>query len=175
MEIVIITLGCLGAWLLFAGPIYQAAIELSEQTDVREQFEVVSKAIPQPARVSPWWWLLPPAAYIIHQRREKEYQKRVMSSFTDQQRAEVLGFMSKATGWIIVAAGAFLIALKETWELTQLLDWSFAVFAAITVVAGVLSVLHTVLRMRLTGRVAAYTTDAPHADAARPDAATTDQ
>jgi hypothetical protein len=158
MEIVIISLGSLGAWLLFAGPIYQAAIELSEQTSVREQFEEVSKAVAQPERISAWWWMLPPVAYLLHQRQQKDYQKRVMAEFTDQQRVEVLGFMSKATGWIIVAAGAFLIALKETWELTQLLDWSFAVFAGITVLAAILSVLHTVLRMRLTGRMAAVAT-----------------
>lgn len=56
-----------GAWMLFAGPVYQAETELD--AEMREAESVVTKArtMPGPKRISKWWWLLPPAAWLKHQ------------------------------------------------------------------------------------------------------------
>lgn len=148
-----VALGSLGAWLLFAGPIYQAALELGERRFVRAGFETTARTVPRPSPVSPWWWLLPPVAYIMHRRRDGDYQSRVMAALTPDQRVEVIGFMNKATGWFIVGTGASMFALKETWELTELLGWGFAAFVALAIAAGLLSLLYTVVRMKMTARM----------------------
>jgi hypothetical protein len=66
---VIFWCGYVGAWLLVAGPIYQAALELQEQDIERDRIQQVTAQVPAPAPVSAWWWLLPPVRYLLAQRR----------------------------------------------------------------------------------------------------------
>jgi hypothetical protein len=42
--------------------------------------------------------------------------------------------MQKATGWFVVATGASLLAVKETWELAEHREWPHGVFAAVLAV-----------------------------------------
>ena len=35
----------------------------------------------------------------------------------------IVRYMNIARGWMLVGAGAFLIALKETWELVEHQEW----------------------------------------------------
>ena len=37
--------------------------------------------------------------------------------------AGLVRFINKATGWLYVALGALLIAVKETWELVEYNEW----------------------------------------------------
>ena len=155
VPVLIAIAGFLGAWLLVAGPVYQAAVELdSEQVD-RAAFEAVDKAVPPSPRMSPWWWLLPPIAVARQRRatwRRREQMLRVMST---QQIDQLLSFGAKATGWLLVATGGACIATKETWELVELLEWPIAAFWVLVPVALVLSLLYAVARLHQDHRVLA--------------------
>jgi hypothetical protein len=146
MEYVILVLGALGAWLLVAGPLFQASLELHEQEIDREEIDRVTSTIEAPAPISPWWWLLPPVAYVKQRRQSKAHRQAVMDALGPQQLEQTISFLDKASGWMIVAAGAFLIAIKETYEVVELFEWPIAVFWVIVVVAPVLCIGNTAMR-----------------------------
>jgi hypothetical protein len=118
-------LGFLGAWLLVAGPLYQGSIELREQQIDRAGFEAAAQTVPFPARPSQWWWILPPVMLALRRRRTSIYWRRVRASLTPEQQIEFTRLTRKAAGWFTVSGGAFLIALKETWELSETLELHF--------------------------------------------------
>jgi len=141
MDVFIHWAGFVGAWLLVAGPLLQAAIELRDEELDREGFESAMADLEPPPKISAWWWLLPPVAYVMNRRRNNAHQKAVYAVLAPEQRAQFVGFMNKARGWFSVAAGAFLIALKETWELVELYElpgWLYAV-AIVVLSIGVVS------------------------------------
>lgn len=140
MHLFITLCGAVGAWLLVAGPVYQAAIELHEQEVDRDAIDATVASITKPPRISWAWWLLPPVAYVKQQRRERAYRRSVMSALGQEQIEQTVRFLNKATGWMIVAAGAFLIAMKETWELIELLEWPWWVWLVIVIVLAIASV-----------------------------------
>lgn len=150
MEVFIHWVGFAGGWLLVAGPIYQAALELSEQVDIREDFERLSKNLPRPERVSRWWWLLPPVHWFLARRASHRWWDLARAALTVEQRTILQGFRNKATGWWFVALGALLIAAKETWELVEIYHLHPAVFWVAIVVLFFLAGLNTALRMRAT-------------------------
>ena len=150
MEYFIHIAGALGAWLLVAGPLYQASLELAEEEFDREGMQVATSGVPVPGRVSPWWWLLPPVAYVKTRRRSREHREAVMAALGPEQLEQTVNFMNKARGWFIVGAGAFFIALKETWEVTELLEWPVGVFVALVLLAFLAAVSNTVLSARRT-------------------------
>ncbi len=152
MDYVIAICGFLGGWLLVAGPLYQAALELREQEIDREQIEAAASTVPVPPKLSLWWWLLPPVAYIVQRRRSMAYRRSVVEVLSPEQLAQTVAFLNKARGWLIVASGAFLLALKETWELRELLDWPVLVFWVLVVVAAGLCVGNVVVTMAGTAR-----------------------
>ncbi|MEO8528758.1 MAG: hypothetical protein ABI435_06745 [Pseudolysinimonas sp.] len=139
--------GFFGGWLLVAGPLLQAAIELRDEEVDRESFSGLSK-LPGPPKVSAWWWLLPPVAYVKNQRRSKARQKSMYAAMTVDQRSQFVGFMNKARGWLIVSAGASLIAAKETWELVELYELPVWVFWVAIVVLSLGVVVVTVLQLQ---------------------------
>ena len=146
--------GFLGGWLLVAGPIYQAALELGEQDVERAELG------PRPAggaRISPWWWLLPPVGYWKQRQRSRRVRREVMVSWTAEQLHAFVQFANKATGWLLVAAGAGLIAVKETGELAEHHHWPAPVFALVVVVMAALSTGYTVGRLHWTKDVLAQT------------------
>ena len=63
-----------GAWLLVGGPLYQAAIELSELEVDREGMEKLASQIPRTSMPSAWWWLLPPVMYFLARHRSQASQ-----------------------------------------------------------------------------------------------------
>jgi len=147
MDVFIHWAGFLGAWLLVAGPLFQAAVELRDEELDREQFERVKTEVPPQESMSGWWWLLPPVAYYKNSKRNARYQKAMMAALPPSTREQFVGFMNKANGWFTVAAGAFLIALKETWELVELYELPVAVYWVAVVVLSALAVGNTVARM----------------------------
>jgi hypothetical protein len=165
MDVFIHWAGFLGAWLLVAGPLLQGAIELRDEELDREGIEDRRGAVDLLPRVSPWWWLLPPVAYYKNRKRSDEYRRRSMVSLTVEQRAQFVGFTNKATGWFTVAGGAFLIALKETWELAVVYDLPGWVYVLAVVVLAVASITNTIVRLSRSDRI--IHVDDPEYDARR--------
>jgi hypothetical protein len=147
MDVFIHWAGFAGAWLLVAGPLFQAAVELRDEVLDREQFEQLKTDLPPRERISGWWWLLPPVAYYKNRTRNDRYQKAMMAALPRSAREQFVGFMNKATGWFTVAAGAFLIALKETWELVELYELPVAIYWVAVVLLTVAAIANTVTRM----------------------------
>jgi vacuolar-type H+-ATPase subunit I/STV1 len=70
-----------------------------------------------------------------------------MAAMPASAREQFVGFMNKANGWFTVAGGAFLIALKETWELAELYELPIAIYVVAVVVLSVAAVANTVVRL----------------------------
>lgn len=128
----------LGGWLLVAGPLVQSRLELdAEAAELREVRDTVEATAP-PSRLSRWWWLLPPLAMVLTRRREAAYIKTLRGVLTAEQLRSLAHFFAVARAWMIVASGAALIAIKETYELAHhlhALPWGFWVLTVIAVVA----------------------------------------
>ena len=126
--------GFVGAWLLFAGPVYQSALELQEEEEARTRMSTLIATVGRPFQVSPWWWLLPPVAIVKIFRSRAGYRREVERVMTDEDR-EMLGHYSAvARGWWYVGAGAWLIFLKEAWELAERREWSSGGYWVVVVV-----------------------------------------
>lgn len=136
MHTVIAWCGFLGGWLLVAGPLRQATLELEEEDFEQEAISVAKETVARPEPISVWWWLLPPVAYFLQRQRSDEYRRAVVAAMpADQQRA--FGrFHDKASTWMFVAAGATLIAVNETWELHEVNEWSELTFWILAAVMG---------------------------------------
>lgn len=139
--------GFLGAWLLVAGPLFQAAIELRDEELDQEAFERVRSDVQVSPRVSRWWWLLPPVAFYKMRKRNNDFQLAALAALTLQQREQFVGFKNKATAWFTVAGGAFLIALKETWELAELYELPVWIYWVAVVVLSIVAVGNTIVRL----------------------------
>lgn len=139
----------LGAWLLVTGPLYQAAQELDAEEVSRSDIAPY-RDVPAGPRPSTWWWLLPPVGYW----KQHGFRQRQHDALVDAIPPDVLvgwlSFMNKATGWFYVAAGAFFIALKETWELVEGHHWSTAVFWVLVVGMTALAATNTAVRIQKT-------------------------
>ena len=151
--------GFFGAWLLVAGPVYQAALELLEQDFERDEFERVASSVPRPEHVSAWWWLLPPVAYWIRRRRNDAYQHAVLAVMTPEQVGSAVSYIDKAFGWILVGLGGLFIAVKETWDLSEHYEWPAGVCWAIIAVMLALCAWNTRARLGRTRSVLASLSD----------------
>lgn len=136
--------GFFGGWLLVAGPVFQASLELQEEQLDRESFAAAIDAVDPPKRISPWWWLLPPVGWILRQRSQRGFKDAVMKALSAEQTEQLVAFHNKGLGWMIVAGGAALIATKETWELVELYEWPVWVFWVGLVVMSLASLAFTV-------------------------------
>lgn len=122
-NVVIVTLGVLGAWLLVAGPVYQGSLELREEELDQDKINAAASSLDPEPKPSSWWWFLPPVAMVKRQRWTARQRAAMMQALDPEQLRHMVSFMNKANGWFAVAAGALLIAIKETWELVELLGW----------------------------------------------------
>jgi len=154
MGVLFVWIGAIGAWLLFAGPVYQAAVELrelgfdeEEQRVARERFQEMPRARPG---FSPWWWLLPPVAYILAIRDHGAQRAELFKAIPAEQRARFITWQNKAAGWLIVGLGALLLAVKETAELIEAQEWPEWALAPMLVGPFLLSVGYTANRMART-------------------------
>jgi hypothetical protein len=87
-----------------------------------------ARGVEVPPPVSRWWWLLPPVYFFLRKRRSDEYRRAMIEAMPDAKVAALVSFRDKAGAWFFVAGGAFLIAVKETWELHEGYEWSDLVF-----------------------------------------------
>jgi hypothetical protein len=146
MHDVILWAGFLGAWLLVAGPVYQASLELREEEFERERLEEIATSLPAPPPVSPWWWLLPPIHLLLSRRRNERHQDAMIAQLADDDYRALLSFMNKATGWLLVAGGGLLIATKESYELIEGNEWPEWLLAVAVPLMLAASVGYTVAR-----------------------------
>jgi hypothetical protein len=142
-----------GAWLLVGGPLYQAAIELSEMEVDREGMEKLASQIPRTPMPSAWWWLLPPVMYFLARHRSQANQRAIFAAMTETQREQFTSFRNKAAGWLTVALGGAFLAAGETWEVSQHYEWPAWVFWLLIVVMMAFAVLNTAVRMAGNERV----------------------
>jgi len=138
--------GFVGAWLLVAGPLIQAYLELREEEIDRESWEKANKSIPKPEGFSAWWWLLPPVAWLKQTARNRRHQRQVMKVLDPRVTEQAVSFFNKANGWFIVAGGAAFLGLKETWDLVEAWEWPVWVFWVLVVVSPTLCVVNLVMR-----------------------------
>lgn len=162
MDYVIHWAGFFGGWLLVAGPVFQASLELQEEQLDREEFARAIDSVDPPKRISPWWWLLPPVGWILRQRTQRSFKDAVMKALSAEQTEKLLAFHNKGLGWMIVAGGAALIATKETWELVELYEAPVWVFWVGIVVMSLVSLGFTVYNQVKTFQML-------HPDAPRPE------
>ncbi len=85
---IIAALGALGAWLLVAGPLYQAATELRDQGLTQRRALPDTIAPSQP--ISPWWWLIPPVAYWRHHRERTRIKREVIGVMSTEEVQRML-------------------------------------------------------------------------------------
>jgi len=128
MEYLIAWCGFLGAWLLVAGPLYQAALELRAEDIEIERIKSVKDSITLPPAISVWWWLLPPFKISLERKRSRLYRRIYIKALTTEDASALVSFISKATAWMFVATGGLLIAIKETYELIHILEIPIALF-----------------------------------------------
>jgi len=155
MHELILWSGFFGAWLLVAGPLYQAAQELDEEEVSRDDFEGLKRQQAPEGKPSAWWWLLPPVGYWKQRKYAERQREAVMAAMPREMMVGLVSYMNKATAWFYVAAGAFLIALKETYELVEGHEWPTAVFWVLVVVMFGIATVNTAVQMSRTHRVIA--------------------
>lgn len=153
METLILWLGFFGAWLLFAGPIYQAALELHEQDIETDRIRATGKNVISPKKVSAWWWLFPPAKVVLERRRSRAYRRAYIEALIPEDVEALTSFFNKARAWFFVAAGGFFIAMKETYELVEARHWTDRTFWIIILIAAFISIINTTSRLAKTREV----------------------
>jgi len=153
MELFIGWCGFIGSWLLVAGPLYQAALELHDEDLEVERIQTVKKELVAPPRISVWWWLLPPVKIILSQRQSQAYRKAYLAALAPEDVGALISFMSKAFAWMFVAAGGFLLAVKETYELVGLSKFPVEVFWIAIVLLPILAVGNVISQMSKTRRL----------------------
>jgi len=148
MEIFFAWASFIGSWLLVAGSMYQAVLELKDEDIERDRFSDVQANVTPPPKVSPWWWLIPPLKIIKEQKRSREYRHAYFSAMTDEDAQAFLSFTNKATAWLFVAGGSTLLALQETYSLMKPKHVSdIILFIIVLVVLFIASILNTVFRI----------------------------
>jgi hypothetical protein len=61
-----------------------------------------------------------------------------MHVLTPVQLEQLVRYANKSTGWILIASGAFLVALKETWSPKEIYHWPVPVYVLVVVVVVML-------------------------------------
>lgn len=127
-----------GAWLLFLGPMHQASIELREEDEARDRLHRAHKQMPDPAHASSWWWLFPPVKIILESRVRGQYRREVWSKLSTDDKIILSNYVRKARAWLYVGLGGLLIAIKESFELFEVMHWSFDLLLPTVIVAALL-------------------------------------
>lgn len=118
---------------LVIGPLNQAARELEEEEIEHDDMVAAAKGVEAPPPVSKRSRLAPPIYFLLRKRRSDDFRRAIVEAMPDAKVAALVSFRDKANAWFFVAAGAFLIAVKETWELHEGYEWSDLVFWGLVV------------------------------------------
>jgi hypothetical protein len=139
MHTAVYFFGFLGAWLLFAGPLFQASVEMRAEDEASDRMHALSDGMPPPPQVSNWWWQLPPVRLVLSSRRSRAYRESVLANMSPEDLELITRYLNIARGWMLVGLGALLIALKETWELVEHQEWPENVYWVLIVVMTLLA------------------------------------
>lgn len=131
--------GFVGAWLLVSGSVHQARLELDTERIHAEHIRRAVEDLPPSPRVSQWWWLLPPVALWLMRRNHNAYTRDVFATLAPDDLAVLNHLFDVARGWLFVAGGAGLVAVKETYELTDHARWPIFAFWLL-IVGGMVAV-----------------------------------
>jgi hypothetical protein len=140
--------GFVGGWLLVFGPLNQAIRELEEEEFERDSITRAERKIDVPPRVSPWWLTVAPVYFILQRRRDRIYKQRVREAMSPEDLQAFAHLREVAGAWFLVAAGASLIAVKETWELIEAYEWEKWSFWALLAIMLALALGLIVVRIR---------------------------
>lgn len=151
MSHVIAWCGFVGAWLLVLGPLNQAIREVQEEEFERDAIARAARSIDVPAPVSAWWLAVPPVYFVLRRRRDRVYKQLVRDAMSPEDLRAFAHLRDVAGAWFLVAAGASLIAAKETWELVETYDWGEWSFWALLVGMLALGAIVIVTRIRRSG------------------------
>ena len=105
MDLLISVIGLFGAWLLLAGSIYQAVLELRAHELAVERLQEVG-ALARTQRVSAWWWLFPPLKVYLERRRATAKKEVYFNALSADEFEGLVSFLNKATGWLCLRSGA---------------------------------------------------------------------
>ena len=153
MNALMLWFGFIGAWSLFAGAIYQSALELRDQDIERDRIRGIMKTVEQPREVSNLWWFFPPVKIYLERKRSLEYQKKYVSVLSLEDAEALLIFISKSIGWSMVGIGAFFVAVKETHELAEMYHIGILVFWIIVVFIAFACLYNTAVSMKRTEKL----------------------
>ena len=122
MDSLVDWVGFAGVWLLFAGPLFQANVELDAEAEAMNRMREAGTSGPRPTR-SRWWWLFPPARafQVAEQRRVKE--QAIIEAMLPEDQDSVKRYLRTARGWMLVGLGAWLIAVHHTFGFGQERGW----------------------------------------------------
>jgi hypothetical protein len=155
MELLSVWVGYIGAWLLVAGPCYQAVLELQDEEIDHERFERLAEDVPRPVPVRRWWWLLPPVYWMKRRRRSLAYRRAIFDAMGPAEVGQTVRYFDRASGWLLVAAGAFFIGVKETWELVEVSEWPVWLFWVLVVASPLAGIAYALYRLSRSRRIVA--------------------
>lgn len=141
-------LSFIGSWLLFAGPIYQAALELQDEDIEIDRIRAVGSQIEKPVSTSVWWWFLPPVKMYLERKRKRAYQIRYLKALSTEDVESLVSFRNKATAWLFVAIGGLCIACDQTYTLTEHENWNNIVLILLIIFMLLASIFNLIARIK---------------------------
>jgi hypothetical protein len=147
-----------GTWLLVAGPLLQAVLEIREEGVSQESVHAATAGITPSPSPSGWWWLLPPVMIVKRRHRSRAFWQETFAALSPDQAVQLAGMRPRTYGWSLVALGAACLATDETWELTEHYDWPAWSAVAIVAMLGALAVVNAVVNTSPASR--SYAADA---------------
>lgn len=128
-------LGLVGAWLLFAGPVYQAGLDVEAESAEVDRIRAGLRPQVPMSRISRWWWLVPPVRLVLITRRRKSLLDAAKTSLDADDARVLRGYVRAAQGWLLVGLGAWLLLVREILEAGESQGWpSPAIWASLAVV-----------------------------------------
>ena len=124
MTTLLSALGVLGAWLLFAGPIYQANVDLNAESAAIDLVRSRVKSAVDIPRISHWWWLFPPMRIWLVTRRRHEVGRQAKAVLDADEVQLMVRYYQAARGWLLVGLGAWLLLIKEVLTVGESAGWS---------------------------------------------------
>jgi hypothetical protein len=147
VDVFILIIGFIGGWLLFAGSMFQAWVELAREGRHLDRASLFNDMPPvEPA--SSWWWLFPPAKLLIDRHRRDAAREKLLHALPPEALETIVSFKNAAAAWQFVAVGGICLALKETYDLGQMLDWNPLLYVLVVALMLFLSIGHVLLRKR---------------------------
>jgi hypothetical protein len=121
---------------------------VQEEEFERDAIARAEREIEVPSPVAVWWLIVPPAYVILRRRRDQVYKRRIRNAMSPEDLRAFAHLRDVAGAWFLVAAGASLIAVKETWELVETYEWGEWSFWVLFTGMLVLGAVVVVVRLR---------------------------